>query len=69
MVRLACVAHGTKYYERGRMVEDMGLKGLRVDEVMRYAQDGRLNPVYGLAGATNGRARRPTTSQARSPRP
>ena len=58
MVRLACVAHGTDYYERGRTMEDMGIKGLRVNEVMRYAQDGQLLPVYGHAGGTNGRGRR-----------
>ena len=46
MVRLACVAHGTNYCERGRTIEDMGLKGLRVDEVMRYVQEGRVNPIY-----------------------
>ena len=45
MVRLACVVHGTNYYERGRTVEDMGLKGLRVSEVMRYVQEGQVSPV------------------------
>ncbi len=45
MVRLACVAHGTNYYARGRTVEDMGLKDLRVSEVVRYVQDGRVDPV------------------------
>ena len=45
MVRLACAAHGTNYYERGRTVEDMGLKGLRVSEVTRYVQEGKVNPV------------------------
>ncbi|MCP4540791.1 MAG: NAD(P)-binding domain-containing protein [Chloroflexi bacterium] len=48
MVRLACVAHGTNYYERGRTVEDMGLKGLRVGEVSRYVQEGRVRPVYAI---------------------
>jgi opine dehydrogenase len=51
MVRLACVAHGTNYYRRGRTVEDMGLKGLRVSEIMRYAQEGVVKPVYNIAGA------------------
>jgi opine dehydrogenase len=45
MIRLACVVHGTNYFVRGRTAEDMGLKGLRVSEVMRYAQEGRVNPV------------------------
>ena len=57
MIRLACVAHGTNYYERGRTVEDMGLKGLRVGEVMRYVEQGHVNPVYALAGGRNGGSR------------
>ena len=54
MVRLACVAHGTNYYERGRTVEDMGLKGLRVSEVIRYVEQGQVNPVYTFAGEHSG---------------
>ncbi len=50
MIRLACVVHGTNYFERGRTVEDMGLKGLRVGEVKRYIQNGEVNPVYNLTG-------------------
>ncbi len=46
MVRLACVVHGTNYFERGRTVRDMGLKGLRVSEVVRYVQEGRVEPVF-----------------------
>ncbi len=46
MVKLACVAHGTNYCQRGRTVGDMGLKGLRVDEVTRYVQKGQVTPVY-----------------------
>jgi hypothetical protein len=57
MVRLACVVHGTNYYERGRTVEDMGLQGLRVSEVMRYVEEGQINPIYALAGGQNGGAR------------
>jgi opine dehydrogenase len=53
MVRLACVVHGTNYYERGRTVEDMGLKGLRVSEVIRYVEQGQINPVYTFAGEHN----------------
>jgi len=51
MIRLACVVHGTNYYRRGRTVEDMGLQGLRVSEVMRVAHDGRIKPVYALPEA------------------
>jgi len=53
MIRLACVAHGTNYYERGRTVEDMGLKGLRVSEVLAFVQEGRVNPVYIPGGEKN----------------
>ncbi len=56
MIRLACVVHGTNYFERGRTAEDMGLKGLRVSEVKRYIQEGEINPVYNLAGVRNGAA-------------
>jgi opine dehydrogenase len=44
MVRLACVVHGTNYYQRGRTVEDMGLKGLSVSEVQRYVDSGEISP-------------------------
>jgi len=54
MVRLACVVHGTNYYERGRTIEDMGLKGLRVSEVKRYVEQGKINPVYTFAGEHSG---------------
>jgi opine dehydrogenase len=46
MVRLACVVHGTNYYERGRTVGDMGIKGLRIREVMQHVQEGRVDPSY-----------------------
>jgi hypothetical protein len=48
MIRLACVVHGTNYSQRGRTVDDMGLKGLRVGEVRRYVQEGRITPPYDL---------------------
>ena len=47
LIRLACILHGTNYYERGRTVEDMGLKGLRVNEIRQYIQLGEIEPVYG----------------------
>ncbi len=49
LIQLASVIHGTNYFERGRGVEDMGLKGLRVCEVKRYVQEGKINPVPSLA--------------------
>jgi opine dehydrogenase len=54
MIQLACVVHGTNYFERGRTVEDMGVKGLRVSEVMRYVQEEQANPVYTLVRGRNG---------------
>jgi opine dehydrogenase len=50
VIRLACITHGTNYFQRGRTVEDMGLRGLRVSEAQRYVQEGRVNPVYACAG-------------------
>ena len=64
MVRLACVAHGTNYCERGRTAEDMGLKGLRVGEVKRYVQEGKIDPVYTFAERGNGNSRRSTAVPA-----
>jgi opine dehydrogenase len=61
MVRLACVVHGTNYYERGRIVEDMGLKGLRVNEVIRYVEQGQVKPIYTFASRQNGGTRQQTT--------
>lgn len=48
MIRLACVIHGTNYCERGRTVNDMGLKGLQVNEIIRYVQEGKISPIYSL---------------------
>jgi len=67
MVRLACVAHGTNYYERGRTVEDMGLKGLRVGEVTHYVREGHIHPVYSLSGARNGGSVKPSLAAAAAP--
>lgn len=55
MIRLACVAHGTNYYERGRSAEDMGLDGLRVGEVVQLVQEGYVKPVYAGRYGSNGR--------------
>jgi opine dehydrogenase len=46
MIRLACVVHGTNYYERGRTAEDMGLRGLRVREVKRYVRQGSVKRLF-----------------------
>ena len=50
MIQLACVAHGTNYRQRGRSVEHMGIQGLRVREIVRYVQEGRIKPIYAVAG-------------------
>jgi opine dehydrogenase len=57
MIRLGCVVHGTNHFERGRTVEDMGLQGLRVGEVTRYVEEGRIRPVYSLSEVQNVAAR------------
>ena len=64
MVRLACVAHGTNYYARGRTVEDMGLKGLRVAEVRRYVDVGEINPIYHMGAGRDGGSRRRRSPQS-----
>ena len=68
MVRLACVTHGTNFCARGRTVEDMGLKGLRVNEVVRYVQEGRVDPVYTLSGAPGRRSARKPPAPIGSPK-
>lgn len=67
MVRLACVAHGTNYYARGRTVDDMGLKGLRVGEVKLYVQEGEVDPVYASVEGDDGRSRRAKSLPVQSP--
>jgi len=57
MIRLGCVVHGTNYYERGRTVEDMGLKGLRVREVRRYVKEGRVKRGFASAAGKRGGSR------------
>ena len=59
MIQLACVVHRTNYYARGRTAEDMGLKGLRVGEVKRYVEEGKVKPVYtSAAGRSEGQEKR-----------
>lgn len=67
MVRLACVVHGTNYYEHGRKVEDMGLKGMRVSEVMRYVQEGQVNSIYTPADGRS--SKKPVYSRPAQRRP
>ncbi len=44
IIRLGCVVHGTNYSERGRTVTDIGLKGLHVNEILQYVEEGKVNP-------------------------
>ncbi len=43
MIRLACAVHGADYFQDGRTIEDMGLKGLRVSEIRRFVKDGTID--------------------------
>jgi opine dehydrogenase len=40
MIRLACVMQGINYFERGRTVEDMGLRGMQVHDVQQFVTQG-----------------------------
>ena len=48
MIQLACVVHGTNYGERGRTVDDMGLKGLRVNEIRHYVHFGEVRSLFAM---------------------
>jgi opine dehydrogenase len=39
IIRLACTVHGTDYRRRGRTLEKMGIAGLSVGELARFARD------------------------------
>ena len=39
IIRLACTVHGTDYHRRGRTLEKMGIAGLSVGELARFARD------------------------------
>jgi opine dehydrogenase len=62
MVRLASVAHGTDYTQRGRTAEHMGLKGMRVTEVKRYVNHGQIRPMFAFGEAATGVPRSLNTS-------
>lgn len=36
IIRLACIAHSTDYYRRGRTLKKLGLEGLSVSEITKY---------------------------------
>ena len=49
LIQLACVAHSTDFYHRGRTVESMGLAGLRVSEIRNLVKYGHTEPPDLLA--------------------
>jgi opine dehydrogenase len=49
LIQLACVAHSTDFYHRGRTVESMGLAGLRVSEIRNLVMHGHTQPPDLLA--------------------
>lgn len=40
IIRLACIMHQTDYWRRGRTLEKLGIEGLSVSELTRYANEG-----------------------------
>ena len=42
IIRLACIVHRTDYWKRGRTVDKLGIGGLSVGELTRYANEGVL---------------------------
>ncbi len=45
IIRQACIVHQTDYWRRGRTLDKLGIEQLSVNEVMRYAMEGQVNPV------------------------
>lgn len=41
IIRQACIIHQTDYWRRGRTLDKLGIEQLSVDEVMRYAIEGK----------------------------
>ena len=40
IIRLACIVHQTDYWRRGRTLARLGIEGLSVHEIVRYAREG-----------------------------
>jgi opine dehydrogenase len=40
IIRIACIVHHTDYWRRGRTVDKLGIKGLSVNELKRYVDEG-----------------------------
>ena len=40
IIRLACIMHRTDYWRRGRTLDKLGIEGLSVSELTRYANEG-----------------------------
>lgn len=48
MINLASVMHNINYYMSGRKVEDMGLSGLLIDEIMSFVTNGEIASIEGV---------------------
>lgn len=42
IIRLGCIIHKTDYWRKGRTIEKLGIKGLSVDELRSYVNEGIL---------------------------
>ncbi len=43
IIRLACIIHRTDYWRRGRTLDNLGIAGLSVSELIRYVSEGIRN--------------------------
>jgi opine dehydrogenase len=46
IIRLACIAHMTDYWRRGRMIEKLGIAHLSVSELTRFVNEGKRENLY-----------------------
>jgi opine dehydrogenase len=47
LIRLACIAHRTDYWRRGRTLDKLGIEHLSVSELLDYVTDGETEVEYG----------------------
>ena len=43
IIRLACIAHQTDYWRRGRTLDRLGIEQLSVDELVHYVDGGLVS--------------------------
>jgi len=46
IIRIACIAHSTDYWRRGRMIEKLGIAHLSVSELTRFVIQGSRESLY-----------------------